>query len=305
MSTVDERTSTDPPGPADAVEPLAPRPRRRLLRAGNIAGPLCLALVVVGVVASLTAGVWLDADPLVQTLTVRLTPPVWADGGSWAHPLGTDELGRDMLARVLYGGRVSYLVGFVAATAAAAIGIGLGILAGYRRRFIETVVLRLVDVQTAFPFLIIAITIVALVGASLRTIIITLVLWQWVPFARLAHAKTLGVKEQDYFRAAVATGRGDLGIALRHVLPNILPPLVVVWTFIVARSIIAESALSFLGLGVPPPTPTWGGMLSAGRQYLGNASWVPLVPGAAIVLVVVAINVVGDWMSDKWDPRER
>lgn len=305
MSTLEQHVpSEEQDGQSEEATKLATR-RRRWLRPGNIAGPLSLALLVIGVLASLTAGLWLNADPLAQTLTVRLTPPVWADGGSWSHPLGTDELGRDLLARVLYGGRVSYLVGFVAATASATIGIALGILAGYRRRFVETVVLRLVDVQTAFPFLIIAITIVALVGASLRTIVITLVLWQWVPFARLAHAKTLGVKEQDYFRAAVATGRGDLGIAVRHVLPNILPPLMVVWTFIVARSILAESALSFLGLGVPPPTPTWGGMLSAGRQYLGSASWVPLVPGFAIVFVVIAINVVGDWTSDRWDPRGR
>jgi peptide/nickel transport system permease protein len=289
----------------DAPRALVARRRPRWLRPGNTAGPIFLTLVGLGVLASFTAGLWLEADPLNQNLVARLTPPAWVDGGSWEHPLGTDELGRDLLARVLYGGRISYIVGFVAATVSAVIGISLGILAGYRRRFLETVILRLVDVQTAFPFLIVAIAIVAFVGASLQTIIVTLIVWQWVPFARLAHAKTLNVKEEDYFRAAVATGRADVGIAVRHVLPNILPPLVVVWTFIVARSIIAESALSFLGLGVPPPTPTWGGMLSAGRPYLDTAWWIPLVPGLAIVFVVVAINVVGDWMSDRWDPRDR
>ena len=304
MSTLNEQ-----PVPSDGQQPPAADATLgrgpRFFRPGNTAGPIFLGLVVFGVVASFTAGLWLAADPLTQNLTARLTPPAWSDGGSWQHPLGTDELGRDLLARILYGGRISYIVGFVAATASAVIGIALGILAGYRRRFIETVILRLVDVQTAFPFLIIAIAIVAFVGASLRTIIVTLIVWQWVPFARLAHAKTLNVKEEDYFRAAVAIGRADIGIAFRHVLPNILPPLVVVWTFIVARSIIAESALSFLGLGVPPPTPTWGGMLSAGRQYLDTAWWIPLMPGLAIVFVVVAINVVGDWMSDRWDPRDR
>lgn len=278
---------------------------RAVVRRGNRAGSLSAALVLIGVLATLTAGLWLDVDPTAQILGDRLSPPIWLEGSIPTNPLGTDELGRDILARLIYGGRVSYIVGFTAATAAALIGISLGILAAYRRGPLESLVLRLVDVQTAFPFLIIAITIVALVGASLRTIVLTLVIWQWMPFARLAHAKTLTVKEADYFRAAVATGRRPVGIALRHVLPNITPPLVVVWTFIVARSITIEAAMSFLGLGIPPPTPTWGGMLSAGRGYLETAWWIPLMPGLAVVSVVVAINVVGDWMSERWDPRER
>lgn len=219
--------------------------------------------------------------------------------------LGTDELGRDMLARVIYGGRVSYLVGLLASTAAAVIGITLGILAAYRRGFVESVVLRIADTQTAFPFLIIAIAVVAIYGATIRTIVLTLIVWQWVPFTRLAHAKTLGIKETEFFKAATAIGRRPLEIAFVHILPNILPPLIVVWTFVVARSILAESGLSFLGLGVPPPTPTWGGMLSSGRGYLEIAWWIPLMPGLAIVAVVAAINVLGDWMSDRWDPRER
>jgi peptide/nickel transport system permease protein len=278
---------------------------RSAFRRGNRAGSVSIAIVLVGMFVSFTGEVWLPIDATTQTLANRLAPPFPMEGSSWGHPLGTDELGRDILSRVVLGGRVSYLVGFAAATSAALIGITFGIAAAYRRGIVETLVLRLVDIQTAFPFLIIAITVVALVGASLRTIIMVLVVWQWMPFARLAHAKTLTVKESDYFKAAVATGRRPLGIALRHVLPNITPPLVVVWTFIVARSITIEAAMSFLGLGIPPPTPTWGGMLSSGRQYLDTAWWIPLMPGIAVVLVVVAINVIGDWLSDLWDPRER
>lgn len=286
--------------------PLGPlRFLRGALKQGNRAGSVSVAIVLVGVFVSFTGEFWLPIDATTQTLANRLAPPFPLDGSSLSHPLGTDDLGRDVLARVILGGRVSYLVGFAAATSAALLGITFGIAAAYRRGLVETFVLRLVDIQTAFPFLIIAITVVALVGASLRTIVMVLIVWQWMPFARLAHAKTLTVKESDYFKAAVATGRRPLGIALRHVLPNITPPLVVVWTFIVARSITIEAAMSFLGLGIPPPTPTWGGMLSSGRQYLDTAWWIPLMPGIAVVLVVVAINVIGDWLSDRWDPRER
>lgn len=291
-----------------ASKPLPPPIRRRgrgPFRKGNRAAAFFFLVLLVGVVASFTVTWWWDIDPNKQNLMARLTAPIGFEDGTWAHPLGTDELGRDVFTRIIYGGKVSYSVGFVAATVSALIGIALGIYAGYRRGIAESFILRLVDVLTAFPFLIIAITIVALVGPSLQTIIVTLILWEWVPFARLAHAKTLAVKETDYFGAAVATGRRAGGIAIRHVLPNIAPPLVVIWTSVVARSIIVESSLSFLGLGVPPPTPTWGGMLASGRQYLDSAWWIPLMPGFAVVIVVVAVNVVGAWLSERWDPREK
>lgn len=295
--------------PVTGTRSPAPTPTR-LGRATRFAreNPLVTFMgvfLVVAIAGSFTAQWWLPISPTDQVLLSRLRPPAWSEGGGLPNILGTDELGRDVLARVIYGGRVSYLVGLVASTAAALIGVTLGILAAYRRGAIESVVLRIADTQTAFPFLIIAITVVAIFGATIRTIILTLIFWQWVPFTRLAHAKSLGIKETEYFKAATAIGRRPLEIAFVHILPNILPPLVVVWTFVVARSILAESGLSFLGLGVPPPTPTWGGMLSAGRGYLEIAWWIPLMPGLAIVAVVAAINVLGDWMSDRWDPRER
>jgi peptide/nickel transport system permease protein len=279
------------------------RRRRGPWSKGNRAAAVCFFVFAIGLIGTFTARFWVGTDPNEQTLELRLRPPVFA-GGSWSHPLGTDELGRDMFSRLVYGGQVSYSVGLVAAIGAATIGIALGILAGYRRGWVESLILRMVDVLTAFPFLIIAITIVALIGPSLRTIIITLIIFEWVPFARLAHAKTLTVKQTEYFTAAVATGRRPAGIAIRHVLPNIAPPLVVIGTSVIARSIIFESSLSFLGLGVPPPRATWGGMLAAGRQYLDGRWWIPVLPGLAIVIVVVSINVVGDWLSDRWDPRD-
>lgn len=290
----------------NAASESVPRARGvRTFVAENRLATVMAAFLVVAVVGSFTAHWWLPLSPAEQVLLSRLQPPIWLEGGAMPNILGTDELGRDMLARVIYGGRVSYLVGLLASTAAAVIGITLGILAAYRRGFVESVVLRIADTQTAFPFLIIAIAVVAIYGATIRTIVLTLIVWQWVPFTRLAHAKTLGIKETEFFKAATAIGRRPLEIAFVHILPNILPPLIVVWTFVVARSILAESGLSFLGLGVPPPTPTWGGMLSSGRGYLEIAWWIPLMPGLAIVAVVAAINVLGDWMSDRWDPRER
>jgi peptide/nickel transport system permease protein len=291
--------------PNVGIEPRSRAGRARAFIASNRLPVGMAVFLAIAIGASFTAQWWLPMSPTDQVLLSRLRPPIWLEGGEMPNLLGTDELGRDMLARVIYGGRVSYLVGLLASTAAAAIGITLGILAAYRRGLVENVVLRVADTQTAFPFLIIAITIVAIYGATIRTIVVTLIVWQWVPFTRLAHAKTLGIKETEFFKAATAIGRRPVEIAFVHILPNILPPLVVVWTFVVARSILAESGLSYLGLGVPPPTPTWGGMLSSGRGYLEIAWWIPLMPGLTIVAVVAAINVLGDWMSDRWDPRER
>ncbi|WP_341250406.1 ABC transporter permease [Euzebya pacifica] len=289
-------------GVADLIAP-SPSPSRRRLPS-NLGAKFCMVILGVGILCAIFAPAVAPHAPTDQSLLNRLAAPDFA-GGLAGNLLGTDELGRDILSRVIYGGRVSFAVGFVAATGAGILGTSLGIIAGFRRGWIEKVILRLVDVQTAFPFLIVAISVVAVFGASLATLIVVLIAWEWVPFARLAHAKTLGVTTTDYFRAAVAIGRRDIGIVLRHVVPNVAGPIIVVWTFVVSRSIVIESALSFLGLGVPPPTATWGGMLSASRGYLDTAWWIPLVPGLAITIVVMCVNIVGDWLNDRWEPSGR
>lgn len=286
-----------------ASDVVLPKQGRFTFRRRDIGGLVSAILIGIAIIASFTASLWLPIDPNEQDLLNRLAEPFFLGDPTPGHPLGTDELGRDIFARTVVGGQVSFVVGLSVATIAGAIGIALGVVAAYRRGPLEAFIMRAVDIQTAFPFLVIAIAIVAFVGASLQTIIVTLIIYQWVPFARLSHAKTLTVKQQDYYKAAVAIGRRDIGIAMRHAVPNILPPLLVIWTFIVARSILAEAAMSYLGLGVPPPTPTWGGMLSAGRSYLDTAWWIPIIPGVAVTLVVIGVNVVGDWLSTRWDPR--
>ncbi|WP_405093768.1 ABC transporter permease [Micromonospora sp. NBC_01392] len=303
MSTV---LTVPEPGGAEPVAEVVPaprRPRRRLLPR-HFGARIALGFLIVGVLAAIFAPAVSPYDPNEQSLLNRLAAPSLF-GGEGAHLLGTDELGRDLLSRAIHGGRVSFTVGFVAATFAGLLGTVLGVVAGYYRGIVESVIMRTVDILTAFPFLIVALAVVAVFGAKLSVLIIVLVLWEWVPFTRLAHAKTLNVVSTDYFRAAVAIGRRGAGILARHVLPNIAGPLIVVWTFVVARSIVIESSLSFLGLGVPPPTATWGGMLSASRGYLDTAWWIPLVPGVAITLVVLSVNVVGDWLSERWDPHGR
>lgn len=287
---------------AETVERADAAPARRRLGRRDLGGIIALVLLLAAMVAAFTASLWLTRVPEAQSLTSRLLPPAGFGDSDPAYPLGTDALGRDIFARLVHGGQISFVVGLVAASLAGIVGTALGVIAGYRQGWLESAILRIVDVQTAFPFLIVAISIVAVVGASLRTIVIALVLWVWVPFARLGHARTLGVKQTDYFRAAVAIGRSDGGIILRHVIPNIVPPLIVVWTFVVAQTIVVESTMSFLGLGVPPPRPTWGGMLSDGRGYLDTAWWIAVVPGAAIFLTVLAVNVLGDWLSARLDP---
>ncbi|PTA47558.1 ABC transporter permease [Micromonospora sp. RP3T] len=303
MSTV---LTVPEPGGAEPVAEVVPAPRRRRRRLlpRHFGARIALGFLIVGVLAAIFAPAVSPYDPNEQSLLNRLAAPSLF-GGEGAHLLGTDELGRDLLSRAIYGGRVSFTVGFVAATFAGLLGTVLGVVAGYYRGIVESVIMRTVDILTAFPFLIVALAVVAVFGAKLSVLIIVLVLWEWVPFTRLAHAKTLNVVSTDYFRAAVAIGRRGVGILARHVLPNIAGPLIVVWTFVVARSIVIESSLSFLGLGVPPPTATWGGMLSASRGYLDTAWWIPLVPGVAITLVVLSVNVVGDWLSERWDPHGR
>jgi peptide/nickel transport system permease protein len=264
---------------------------------------LGLAIVAATLVAAVVAPALAPADPVRNDLLARLTPPVWLPGGSWEHPLGTDTLGRDVVSRLLYGARVSLIVGFSAVVVAGVLGLALGLVAGYYGGRLDDALMRLGDVQLAFPALVLAVAVLAVVGSGLGTIVVVLGVTGWVTYARIARGEALSLRHREFVEGARALGAGDAAILWRHVLPNVLPSITVVATFSIARTIIAEASLSFLGLGLPPPAPSWGAMLDEGRNYLTTGWWLALFPGLAILAVVLGINVVGDWLRDTLDPR--
>jgi peptide/nickel transport system permease protein len=272
-----------------------------MIRLGRHGVALVGVLVIVGsAVLAALAPALAPADPIRNDLLSRLTPPMWMDGGSGRHPLGTDTLGRDVVSRLLYGARVSLLVGFAAVLVAGAVGVALGLVAGYYGGRLDDLLMRVGDVQLAFPVLVLAIAVLSVLGASLGNVIVVLGVTGWVTYARIARAETLSLRQRDFVEGARAR---DGAILWRHILPNVLPPITVVATFSVARTIIAEASLSFLGLGIPPPAPSWGAMLDEGRNYLTTGWWLALFPGLAILLLVLGINLVGDWLRDALDPR--
>jgi peptide/nickel transport system permease protein len=264
---------------------------------------LGLAVIAASVLLAAIAPALAPADPVKHDLLERLTPPAWMDGGSWHHPLGTDTLGRDVVSRLLYGARVSLVVGFSAVVLAGGLGVALGLVAGYYGGRLDAVLMRLGDVQLAFPALVLAIAVLAVVGSGLGNVVLVLGVTGWVTYARIARGETLSLRHREFVEGARALGARDVAILWRHVLPNVLPSISVVATFSVARTIIAEASLSFLGLGIPPPAPSWGAMLDEGRNYLTTGWWLALFPGLAILAVVLGINVVGDWLRDTLDPR--
>ena len=262
-----------------------------------------LGVIAAAVVVAAFAPALAPSDPVKNRLLDRLTPPMWAQGGSPRHPLGTDTLGRDVLSRLLHGARISLTVGLAAVLVAGGVGVGLGLVAGYRGGWADDLLMRLGDIQLAFPVLLLGVAVIAVLGASLINMILVLGASGWVTYARIARGETLSLKERDFVAAARALGAPARHVVVRHLLPNVLPSLMVVATFSVARTIIAEASLSFLGLGLPPPAPSWGAMLDEGRNYVTTGWWLALFPGLAILLLVLAINLCGDWLRDALDPR--
>jgi peptide/nickel transport system permease protein len=244
-------------------------------------------------------------DPLEQDLLARLSPPVWQEGGSWKHLLGTDNLGRDILARLIQGSRVSLLVGFSAVLLAALSGIFLGLISGYFGGRIDSIIMRTADIFMAYPFMLLTISVIAVLGPSLFNLILVLGLSDWVTYARTIRGSVLSIKEKEFVEASRAIGTANATIIRRHILPNVISPILVLGTLRVANIIIWESGLSFLGMGVPPPDPTWGRMLAEGRLYIIDAWWLVTLPGIAIMVTILSINLLGDGLRDALDPRLR
>ena len=262
-------------------------------------------VLAIAVLASVSAPLLSTKDPNGVDIMVRLLPPALLEDGTWTNPLGTDQLGRDVLTRLLYGGRISLTVGFATATLAGIIGLILGLLSGYYGGLLDEAIMRVADIFLAFPFLILAMVTIMMVGSGLGTMILVLSIFGWVGFARVIRAETLSIREKELVEAARAIGCGNGRIIARHILPNVFAPMIVIATFAVASVIVVEAALSFLGLGIPPAIPSWGMMLSDSRNVLRDAPWIGILPGMCITLVVLSLNLVGDWLRDFLDPRLR
>ena len=258
------------------------------------AGLLLIGATLVGAVG---ADVLAPYDPELQQLDARLLEP-----GSESHLLGTDSLGRDLLSRLIHGARVSLLVGFASVILAGSVGVPLGLLAGYYGGRLDGLIMRLVDLQLAIPFLVLALTIMAVVGQSLSNLIIVLGLSGWVAYARVVRGQVLVSKTKTFVEAAKALGLTQFRTIVRHLLPEVWPSVLVVSTLQVGQMIIAEASLSFLGLGAPPDVPTWGRIAAEGRDYLTSAWWITTSSGVAILLMVLGINLIGDWLRDHLDP---
>lgn len=270
---------------------------KRLFR--NFAFTSGLALTVMLVLAALAAPLLAPHDPNLQETSRRLEAP------SKQHPLGLDDLGRDVLSRIVYGARVSLRVGFSVVLIAALVGVTLGAVSGYFGGVIDILVMRLCDILLAFPGILLAIAMVAVLGPSLNNVILALATIGWVGYARLVRGQVLKVREMEYVTAAKALGARSPRVIVLHVLPNVINPVIVMATLGLAGAILSEAALSFLGLGVQPPTPSWGAMLTSGRRYLGMANHLAIFPGAAIMLAVMGLNFLGDGLIDALDPKYR
>ncbi len=262
-------------------------------------------IILAFVLVALLAGVLSPADPYEQALRARFTPPVWEEGGSWQHPLGTDRLGRDLLSRILFGARVSLAAGVLTALLAGFIGASVGLIAGYYHGRVDAVLMQITDATLSFPVILLALILAVTVGPSFGNVVIAIAVILWARYARVIRGEVLTLVERDFIAQARIAGCSAWRIITRHLFPNTLSTLVVLLTLQVGYVIIVEASLSFLGAGIPPPTPAWGSMIAEGRDFITSAWWVSFFPGLAILLVVLAFNLFGDWLRDTLDPKLR
>jgi peptide/nickel transport system permease protein len=284
--------------PAAPARPRAGARGRRL--------PL-FALSIIGafVLAALLANVLSPADPEEQSLRQRFTPPVWDERGTWKHVLGTDRLGRDLLSRIIWGARVSLTAGVLTVLLASAFGAGVGLVAGYHGGRVDAALMRITDATMSFPVILLALILAVTIGPSFVNVVIAIAVILWARYARVIRGQVLTLMELDFITQARIAGASAGRIILRHLFPNTFNTLVVLVTLQVGYVIIVEASLSFLGAGIPPPTPAWGSMIAEGRDFITSAWWVSFFPGLAILLVVLAFNLLGDWLRDTLDPKLR
>ena len=264
-----------------------------------------LFIIVVFILSAILADLITFHDAHKVSLPNRLIPPFWQDGGTFSHPLGTDPLGRDVLSRIIYGTRVSVIIAGAALTIGGGVGTLVGLTAGFYGGKVDTLLMRLADITLAFPLILFAILLVMVIGPSMMNVIVAISLVLWARYARVIRGEVLGLMQRDFIARARVSGASDWRIMMRHLLPNVMPTLIVLLTLQVGWVIIVEASLSFLGAGIPPPTPAWGSMLADGREYVSTAWWVTTAPGIAIMLVVLAFNLSGDWLRERLDPKQR
>jgi len=292
---------------ADPSTTLPARSGRQPQSLGRVTGPALVAglLLTFIVVCAVMAPLLAPHSPYSQELMARLSPPAWMPGGSWERPLGADDLGRDVLSRLLYGSRVSLMVGLTAAIIGSIVGTLLGLVAGYAGGLVGDIIMLLADAQLALPFLVLAIGLIAVVGPSLGVLIVLAGVSGWTAYARVTRGLVLGLLEQEFVVAARTIGASTPRLLFRHIVPNLISTVAVLATLQLASVILLESTLSFLGLGIQPPEPSWGSMLGAGREYLNTAWWISVFPGLALMATILAVSLGGDWLRDILDPNLR
>jgi ABC-type dipeptide/oligopeptide/nickel transport system permease subunit len=266
-------------------------------------GMIGLGVVALFIILAALAPLLAPADPYVQNMDLKFLPPYWQDGGTWPHLLGTDILGRDVLARLLYGARLSLLIGFISVMVGASIGIPLGMVSGYVGGALDILVMRLIDVMLAFPSILLAVSIVAILGPSLENAMVAIGVVAIPTYARVVRASVLAEREREYVTADIAMGRRSHHILFKAILPNVFSPLLVIMTLSFASAVLEAAGLSFIGLGAQPPTPEWGALLFEGKTYVYNAPWLIMFPGLAILFTVIGFNLFGDALRDVFDPK--